>query len=111
MRRRFIPCLVAAISIVGVTSCSFAPVETPGEKVRALSLAEVESCRKLGVTKVSVLPTLAGIKRPPETVAKELENLARNSAGQMGGDTVVVQTPIVEGERTFAVYKCIAPNQ
>ena len=93
-----------------ISSCSFAPVGESGQKVRALSINEVASCRALGTTGASVLSTLAGIKRPVETIEKELENVARNSAGAMGGDTIVPKSAIHQGQRTFFVYKCIDPN-
>ncbi len=93
-----------------ISSCSFAPIEESGHKVRVLASSEVTSCRKLGTTGASVLSTLAGIKRPPETIAKELENVARNAAGSMGGDTIVPKSAIQQGQRTFFVYKCVNPN-
>lgn len=97
--------------VSGVSSgCSFAPVAESGQKVRVLTIDEVASCRKLGTTGASVLSTLAGIKRPPETIAKELENVARNAAGGMGGDTIVPKSAIHQGQRTFFVYKCVNPD-
>ena len=39
-------------------------------------------------------------------VAGELATLARNSAAQLGGDTVVATSEITDGSQTFAVYRC-----
>ena len=52
---------------------------------------------------------MAGFKRGEEKVKKELEALARNSAANMDGDTVVPITDIEDGKRTFAVYRCVNP--
>jgi hypothetical protein len=53
-----------------------------------------------------VLDKVAGVRRGYTTVAEELATLARNSAAQLGGDTVVPTSEIVDGTQTFAVYNC-----
>jgi hypothetical protein len=44
-----------------------------------------------------------------DDVSEELENLARNHAASMNGDTIVAVSPLTSGERTYAVYRCINP--
>jgi hypothetical protein len=46
------------------------------------------------------------VSRNQTRVGEELATLARNSAAQLGGDTVVAITEIVDGSQTFAVYQC-----
>ena len=39
-------------------------------------------------------------------MAEELERLGRNSAAEMGGDTIVPMSKVIDGERVFNVYQC-----
>jgi len=102
--------ILATLAMFATAGCSFVETTPEGEKVRVLALDEVKTCRKLGQTRVKVLDNLIGVARPPETVAEELRTEAGNSAGEMGGDTIVPTTDVVEGRQTFDIYKCIDPN-
>jgi len=93
-----------------ITGCATVKLSTGAEKVRILAPNEVSTCKKLGQSNTSVTAKALGIPRPVETVAKELENIARNSAAKMGGDTIVPLTVIENGEQSFVVYKCVAPE-
>ncbi len=101
--------LVAGAALF-VSSCATVSLSSAGEKVRVLGPDEVSSCRELGKTNTSVTATALGVARPPETIAKELETIGRNSASNMNGDTIVALTVITEGKQTFIVYKCVNPN-
>lgn len=100
---------VASVILL-VSSCATVKLTSGGEKIRILAPDEVSSCRELGKTNTSVTATALGVPRPPETIAKELEAIARNSAANMNGDTIVALTIITEGKQTFLVYKCVDPN-
>ena len=103
--------LLAGITAVLMTAgCAGLKLSAGGEKVRVLDPAEVSSCRELGRTNTTTTWTIAGIPRPIETVGKELRIVARNSAANMGGDTIVPLTVIQEGAQTFLVYKCVNPD-
>jgi len=91
-------------------ACTWAPLSQLGEKVRLLEPHEVASCTKKGSTTVSVKHEIIGIDRNKKTISKELTRLARNTAPDLNGDTVVVATPIKNGQQTFNVYKCVDPN-
>jgi len=90
-------------------ACTWAPLSHLGEKVRVLKPYEINSCIKKGKTTVSVRHKVAGIERNNETITKELERLARNAAPDLNGDTVVAASPIVKGQQTFHIYKCVDP--
>lgn len=94
----------------GLTACATFELTDAGQKVRVLGPGEVSSCRKLGETNTSTTAYALGLERPIETITSELEDLARNSAGRMGGDTIVPLTVISEGQQTFEVYKCVNPD-
>lgn len=101
--------ILIALSLISF-GCTWAPLSQLGEKVRLLEPHEIKTCVKKGKTTVSVKHEVLGYKRNQKTMAKELARLARNSAPDLSGDTIVVASPIKNGKRTFDVYKCIEPN-
>lgn len=95
------------VTILSLAACASIKLTHGGEKARVLSSGEVANCQKRGATTVSVKPTLLTIPRQQTVIAKELQILARNSAVNMGGDTVSAISKIDNGQQTFAVYRCI----
>jgi len=90
-----------------VAACTWVDVSPQGEKVRVLTANEVNACEHVGKTTVNTAAKLAGLERHAHKVQSELNTLARNSAVEIGGDTVVpVDTP-VEGRQVFEVYRCM----
>ncbi|MCW8919581.1 MAG: DUF4156 domain-containing protein [Gammaproteobacteria bacterium] len=90
-----------------LAGCTWVPVSTQGEKVRVLTAAEVAECQRVGKTTVTTAGRVAGLERYAEKIQAELHTLARNSAVELGGDTVVpLETP-VEGRQVYEVYRCM----
>lgn len=106
MRIKTLLLIAAGLSLM---ACSWVKLTPAGEKVRVLSQAEVTSCKKLGRTTANVADKVAGLERQEKIIKENLDVLARNSAADMGGDTVVPVTPIQDGKRTFDVYRCVGP--
>jgi Domain of unknown function (DUF4156) len=102
MRRMFL-----AFLCLSVCACAWVKLTPEGEKVRVLEASEVSTCKDMGNTTVSLLAKVAGINRNEDQVAKELSTLARNAAAEMGGDTIVATSPVKDGKRSYAVFKCI----
>ena len=101
-------CVIAISTItLFTTSCAVVKLTEGGEKARVLSSGEVKNCQKRGATTVSVKPTILTIDRKKHVVEEELQILARNSAVNMGGDTVTPISEIDNGKQTYAVYRCI----
>ncbi len=98
--------LVMAIVVMMLSGCSWVRSTEEGAQVRIVTAAEVADCDSAGITHVSVMDRLGVVQRDRARVSEELQTLARNSAAQLGGDTVVATTQITEGTQTFAVYKC-----
>lgn len=96
--------VVCLFTVAG--GCSWVKTSDSGARVRVATAGEVEDCDDAGTTHVSVMEKLGVLERNQVKVAKELATLARNSAAQLGGDTVVATTDIVDGTQTFAVYRC-----
>jgi hypothetical protein len=105
----FFKVLLLLVTVL-VVSCTWVKLTPEGEKVRVLSTTEVSSCKKLGKTTTSLKDKIVGMKRNEKKVQKEMQALARNSAADMGGDTVVAVTEIQDGKQTFEVYKCVNPQ-
>jgi hypothetical protein len=102
-----LPDVTAVVIVIALLqACAWVKPTASGAEVRVASAAEVAGCSEAGSTQVSVLDKVAGVRRGYTTVAEELATLARNSAAQLGGDTVVPTSEIVDGTQTFAVYKC-----
>ena len=95
---------------IAMSSCAWVKLTPEGEKVRVLSMEEVSSCKKLGKTTSTLKDKIAGMKRNQSKVEKEMQALARNSAADMGGDTVVPVSEVEDGRQTFEVYKCVNPQ-
>ena len=104
--KKIIPIIAASMAL---SACSGIKLTDDGEKVRVLDPGEVSTCRELGKTNTSVTSKII-VDRPEETISKELQIIARNSAGRMGGDTIVPLTVIENGSQTFIVYKCVNPD-
>jgi hypothetical protein len=86
--------------------CDWAPLTRSGEEVLVARPEQVQPCRRIGETSAKTKNMVAGVNRDPVTVSQELQNLARNAAAEMKGDTIV---PIGEpwwGEQRFTVYRC-----
>ncbi len=102
--------LILATAIAVLAGCAGLKLSAGGEKVRVLDPSEVSSCRELGRTNTTTTAQVVGIPRPIEALSKELRIVARNSASNMGGDTIVPLTVIENGAQTFMVYKCVNPD-
>ncbi len=81
-----------------------------GEKVRVLDPSEVSSCKKLSKMNSQITWVVLGIARPEKAVSKDLRNITRNRAKELGGDTIVPLTVIDKGKQTFEIYKCVNPD-
>jgi hypothetical protein len=99
-------CLGVVCLVMAAGGCSWVKPTETGARVRVATAGEVEGCADAGTTHVSVMDKLGVVERNQTKVAGELATLARNSAAQLGGDTVVAITEIVDGSQTFAVYQC-----
>ena len=97
----------AVLGIFLVSGCTWVKPTPGGEQVRvASSPAEVAGCEQIGKTTVSLLDRVGALKRGQKKVEDELFVLGRNSAAEMGGDTILQVSEVFQGERRFAVYRC-----
>lgn len=95
------------VAVFMATGCTWVKPTPSGEQIRvATDPQTVQDCKKLGNTTVSLLDRVGPIKRDAKQVKDELNVLARNSAAEMGGDTILPVSEIYLGERSFDVYRC-----
>lgn len=97
----------ASLVILLITGCTWVKPTPSGEQVRVASKpAEIKDCKKLGNTTVNLLDKVGYFKRDAEKVENELSILGRNSAAEMGGDTILPVSEVYLGERSFDVFRC-----
>ena len=99
--------LILASMVLALQACTWVKLSDEGKKVRVLGADEVTGCTKLGKASVSLKSKVAGFDRSRKKVQEELEMLGRNTAVELGGDTIVPVTPIKDGKQVFDVYRCI----
>jgi hypothetical protein len=99
--------LITAIGAVMLVGCSsWVQLTSEGESVMLLPESGVASCTRVGGTRSSTLNKILFTQRNRLRLEEELATLARNEAGSMGGDAIVVESPISDGTQRFGVYRC-----
>lgn len=97
----------AIIVAVFVCSCTWVKPEFGAEDVALVKYAHAQNCKKIGTVYSNTTNRILGIHRSHKKVNEELLTLAKNEAHELGGDTLVVLGPVVEGEQKFDAYRCI----
>ncbi len=100
------PVLLIAICAALSACGSWVNVTSAGQLVSVATPAEVGQCTRIGSTTTNALSEIAFVERGSEKLQRELIDLARNEAGDMGGNRIVVETPITDGRQSFGVYRC-----
>lgn len=99
--------ILAAGMAAVLGGCSFVTVDPGAKDVLVLKAERTKDCERLGQTRVSVATQIGFIKRGKPAIAENLETLARNSAAEMGGDTITPETEVNEGKQTFGIFDCV----
>lgn len=68
--------------------------------------SRVANCTRVGRANVKTLGKIVAVERGSQRLQDELLTLARNQAADLGGDTVVPESLISNGEQIFGVYRC-----
>ena len=97
-------CIAAVLAAGG---CTYVKLQTNAEEVAVLDERRAEKCEKIGETRVSVAERVGFVARGDKAIAEDLEILARNSAADMGGDTVAPLGEVQDGKQQFGVYNCL----
>jgi len=94
-----IPCLL-------LSACTWVKTDPGAEQVQLKTTEQVRGCEALGQATTSVRDRVAGVQRSPGKVEDELAALARNSALDLGGNTIVRDSPVRGGQQRFRIYNC-----
>jgi hypothetical protein len=95
--------LLLALLLAG---CTWVELSPEARRVRVADADEVGECEHLGVASVATLASFGLFDRYAKSIEEELSALARGSAVQLGGNTIVPLGGIVDGRRSYAVYRC-----
>ncbi len=94
--------------VLGIISgCVFVQPTVEGKKVRVLTAQEVERCKPLGSLTSRVADRVGVILRSEDAIQEDVVQNAKNSAADMGGDTVVPIGKAADGKQDFEVFKCV----
>ncbi|MDH4174682.1 MAG: DUF4156 domain-containing protein [Betaproteobacteria bacterium] len=102
---RAVPPVLVAIALAG--GCSLVELTPAGAGVRLASAEAVVTCTSLGRITASVIHEVGFLPRHPDAVQDNINVTARNSAANMGADTIVPASKIEDGKQTFEVYRCL----
>lgn len=98
--------MVGCLILSPFGACTWVDLKPQGQNVRLLSSADVKRCKKIGHVTANTTAAVAYIPRDDDSVNEELRHLARNYAGDMGGNAIVPTGPAANGEQSFNVYHC-----
>lgn len=97
--------LIAALAVLG--ACTWVEPKPEAAGIRLATDADVQDCKRLGSAASKGVSKVGIFVRKDEKVIRELADLARDQAYNMGGDTLVRESELSpEGEMKFGVYRC-----
>ncbi len=89
-----------------MTACSFVSLNPQAQNVAVAANSNLaNNCKFWGNTNVSIWAK-ADTFQSQKSAESQLDTLARNEAATMGGNTVVAESAINNGQRTYGVYNC-----
>ena len=87
--------------------CTWVKLEDAAKRVRVMSASDsLSSCEDKGEITASVEDRILSVKRERTKVLDEVEALARNSAVELGADTIAPSSELAGGERRYRAYRC-----
>ena len=98
--------LLVAIAAIALTGCTWVQLTAEGENVSLAGVDVIGNCERIGRATAKTLGKIVAVERGGGRLQEELLTLARNEAGRMGGNTVVPESLINDGEQDSGVYNC-----
>ena len=100
-------CATVLGALLALSACAdMVPLKPGADAVHVMDLPATSGCKLLGSTHVSVLDKVGPFNRTVRGVEENLAQMARNSALDLGGDTVAAAGPVVDGAREYQVFRC-----
>ncbi|MEZ5503271.1 MAG: DUF4156 domain-containing protein [Halioglobus sp.] len=100
------PVAIVLLGYLAASGCTWVDPVPGASNVTLVMPTHVSNCKPLGSTTSQVKDKVGFINRSDEKVAEELLTLAKNSAVELGGDTLVAEGAPNEGTQKFRIYKC-----
>ncbi|MGM0632868.1 MAG: DUF4156 domain-containing protein [Pseudomonadota bacterium] len=104
-KRLFIAMILPTLLLAGCRT-EWVQLTPEGEAVTLATSADVDECQRIGASTVNALDSIGFVQRSARQLQNELVRLARNEAGDMGGDHIVPESVITDGRQSFGVYRC-----
>ena len=100
--------LPAVIAFTGglAGGCTWVDSVPGASRVTLVGPQHVSQCQPLGTTTSQTKAQVGPVHRSESKVQEELLTLAKNSAVEIGGDTLVAEGPPLQGSQRFRIYKC-----
>ena len=95
----------SSVLIAGCAS-AFMEVKEGAEKVSIANSDQISHCESKGTVTASVLSKVMFVNRSIEGVEDNLVQMAKNSAVDLGANTIVKGESKKIGERAFSLYQC-----
>jgi hypothetical protein len=106
MRFVYVPLTLWSILAGNLSGCVWVDLNPKGESVKVLTQSEASKCSRIGHVESTTAADVIGIPRDDESINNELTRLARNHAGEMGGNAVLAVGQVQNGTQTFNVFRC-----
>lgn len=97
---------VAVLASTLITGCSWVKLVPGAGQVEVVTAAEATQCERIGSATAKSLNKLGFIERNKDKLQTELNTMARNEAEGIGGNTVVAESAITQGQQKFGIYRC-----
>lgn len=98
--------IMGAALALQACSSNWVQLTPEGRQVIVATAAQVANCSRVGTANVNALDNIAFVQRGAAKLQEELEMLARNEGGALGGNRVTPESTITDGRQTFGVYRC-----
>ena len=97
---------IICLGVLVASGCTWVDPIAGASAITLVQPSHVVNCKSIGTTVSQVADKVGFINRSDDKVAEELLTLAKNSAVELGGDTLVAEGGPSEGTQKFRIYKC-----
>jgi hypothetical protein len=101
-----LPAVFMLTVILAASGCTWVDPVPGASRVTLVMPQHVSQCQPLGSTTSQVKAQVGPVHRSESKVQEELLTLAKNSAVEIGGDTLVAEGPPSQGTQRFRIFKC-----
>lgn len=97
---------ILCLTFICLPACAWVEPTKESSGVTLVKPANVKDCLKLSTSNVSLTQKVGIFSLDDKAATEELVTVAKNRAGELGGDSIVAKGPIADGKMSFDIYKC-----